>query len=70
MDYVKTDVNGLVRDVKTGAIINTNDAQLAAYRAKAARFREEENTKEELNNIKSEMSEIKALLLQVLADKK
>jgi hypothetical protein len=63
----------LVKDVTTGAIINTNrDAYAAAKkRAAAAQAQRDEirNTTREINNIKCEMHEIKNLLNQLVESK-
>ena len=61
----------LVKDMKTGAVINTNyDAYAAAKkRAAAAQAQRDEirNTTREINNIKCEMHEIKNLLTQLVS---
>jgi len=61
----------LVKNMKTGAIINTNhDAYAAAKkRAAAAQKQRDEirNTTREINNIKCEMHEIKSLLTQLVS---
>jgi|TARA_B110000967_G_scaffold179544_1_gene195117 hypothetical protein len=61
----------LVKDMKTGAIINTNyDAYAAAKkRASAAQKQRDEirNSTREINNIKCEMHEIKNLLTQLVS---
>ena len=61
----------LVKDIKTGAIINTNhDAYAAAKkRAASAQAQRDEirNTTRQINNIKCEMHEIKSLLTQLVS---
>ena len=74
MDNNKYMVEGhpnLVKDKKSGAVINTNrDAYAAAKkRAAAAQKQRDEirNTTREINNIKCEMHEIKSLLTQLVS---
>ena len=76
MDNVIKSIEGfpdLVKNMKTGAIINTNhDAYAAAKkRAAAAQAQRDEirNTTREINNIKCEMHEIKSLLTQLVTNK-
>ena len=61
----------LVKDMKTGAVINTNRSAYAAAkkRAAAAQAQRDEirNTTREINNIKCEMHEIKSLLTQLVS---
>ena len=61
----------LVKDMKTGAVINTNhDAYAAAKkRAASAQAQRDEirNTTRQINNIKCEMHEIKSLLTQLVS---
>lgn len=63
----------LVKDLTSGAIINTNrDAYAAAKRrAAAAQAQRDEirNTTREINNLKCEMHEIKNLLNQLVESK-
>lgn len=62
MNYTKVQGHeGLVRDMKTGAIINNNSSAIEARR-KAKTI----NTLfEDINNIKEEISEIKQLLREI-----
>jgi len=76
MDNVIKSIEGhpdLVKNMKTGAVINTNyDAYAAAKkRAAAAQAQRDEirNTTREINNIKCEMHEIKSLLTQLVTNK-
>ena len=63
----------LVKDMKTGAVVNINyDAYAAAKkRAAAAQAQRDEirNTTREINNLKCEMHEIKNLLNQLVESK-
>ena len=63
----------LVKDMKTGAVINTNHSAYAAARKRAAAAQaqrdEIRNTTREINNLKCEMHEIKNLLNQLVESK-
>ncbi len=63
----------LVKDLTSGAIINTNHSAYAAAkrRAAAAQAQRDEirNTTREINNLKCEMHEIKNLLNQLVESK-
>lgn len=69
--YAKVEGNStLVRDLHSGAIINTDEGGYRAYMAQksaAERRREEvENLKQEVSSLKNDMSDIKDLLKQLL----
>lgn len=53
----------LVRDMATGAIINTNSAKARAQKARAQAARDQRN---EIEELKSDVAEIKDLLKQLL----
>lgn len=62
--------DGLVRDISTSAIINTNRSEYQNYinRRDAAMIKQKqiEEHSEDINNIKTELSEIKQMLLVLL----
>ena len=62
--------DGLVRDISTRAIINTNRSEYQNYinRRDAAMSKQKqiEEHSEDINNIKTELSEIKQMLLVLL----
>lgn len=71
MDIVKIEgKDGLVRDMSTRAIINTNKSEYENYlerrKATLAKNKQLEEHSEEINNIKTELSDIKQMLLTVL----
>ena len=73
-DFLKVEGHdGLVRDMSSKAIINTNKKQYEEYVARrdAARRQKEqiERQAEEINNVKNDLSEIKELLLTLLSRK-
>ena len=76
MDNDVKEVEGfpdLVKDKKTGAVINTNHSAYAAARKRAAAAQaqrdEIRNTTREINNLKCEMHEIKDLLNKLVESK-
>lgn len=60
----------LVKDVKTGAVLNTNTAELEGARKRKLNKRKHEEEKEllkqDLVNLQSEMAELKTLLKQMV----
>ena len=64
MSYVKVkDRNDLVRDSRTGCIVNTNKSQYNEYVSQRdARENEKESMKQDLDELKGEINEIKQLL--------
>lgn len=72
MTYVNIEgKRGLVRDLNSGAILNTNRSDYDNYLAKKKQRQEEkqrmESQSQEINNIKSELAEIKQLLVTLLS---
>ena len=61
---------GLVKDIKTGAVLNTNIAELEGARKRKINKRKHEEEKEllkqDLANLQSEMAELKTLLKQMV----
>lgn len=73
MDFVKVkDHDGLVRDLSSGAIINTNQSEYENYMKAREKALEKESQiaqqAEDINNLKQSVSEIKELL-QILVQK-
>jgi hypothetical protein len=62
--------SGLMKDPRTGVVINTNSNEIAGSRKrKLARVKnreENENLKREVQDLKSEMTEIKDLLKKLI----
>ena len=60
----------LVKDVKTGAVLNTNTSELEGARKRKLNKRKHEEEKEllkqDLANLQSEMAELKILLKQMV----
>lgn len=67
--YIKTDVEGLVKDSETGAILNVDTSKLEAYR-KQKRFIEERKIESyRIQKVEKDLSEIKSLLQDLLRDR-
>lgn len=66
-DFVPIDGRpGLVRDMSSKAISNTNTEALRRYEESKKRFDTMKDQNSRLENLENEMSEIKALLLQLV----
>lgn len=62
---VKEDLN-YVKDMNTGAILNTNLAAVKKHELKMAEIKRNKMVEDEINNLKSEVSGIKDMLSQIL----
>jgi hypothetical protein len=74
-NFVKVkDSDSLVRDISSGAIINTNTAEYEAYlnrRMKNKEVRQQVHSNAvEIKELKSEISEIKSLLISLINKEK
>ena len=70
-DYLKIEnLPDLVKDTRSGAILNTNVKALEAYRKKREKSDKVDRLETEVNSIKQNIDELKSLLLAVLAEKK
>jgi hypothetical protein len=74
-NFVKVkDSDSLVRDISSGAIINTNTAEYEAYlnrRMKNKEIRQQvKSNAVEIKELKSEISEIKSLLISLINKEK
>jgi hypothetical protein len=58
--YVKTNVPDLVKDKRSGAILNINNAKLEAYR-------KQKKSAERVDRLEEDLNSIKAMLLTLLA---
>lgn len=64
--YVKTDVEGLVKDTASGAILNVDNARLAAYKKQKKAFMESSNSIKRIDQLENDIGEIKNMLQQLL----
>lgn len=67
MDYLKVkDHDSLLRDPRTGAIINTNRSEFLKHVESRRKMSRIETVVDDINNLKDEVSEIKALLRELI----
>lgn len=64
--YIKTDVEGLVKDSKTGAILNVDNARLDAYRKQKSFMENNMRNSDRINKVEKDLNEIKEMLSQLL----
>lgn len=70
-EYLKIeDVPDLVKDTRSGAILNTNVRALEAYRKTREKSNEVQELKTKVLSLEKNISEIKSLLTAVLSEKK
>jgi hypothetical protein len=65
---VKTNVEGLVKDTQSGAILNVDNAKLQAYKKQKAFMEERNKDGERLNRVENDLTEIKNLLQALLRE--
>lgn len=66
---MKTTVDGFVRDPNSGAVINTDNEALRAYKLKKNKFREIDEMKQKLvqfDNLRHEVKEIKDMIKELM----
>lgn len=67
MHLVKVkDAPGLVRDMGTQAVLNTDMSALEAYRRKRNKQQEIDEVISDINNMKSDIDQIKSLMQRLL----
>ena len=67
--FIKTDVEGLVKDPESGAVLNVDNAKLDAYR-KQKRFMEERSRESyRIQKVEKDLSEIKNLLQELVRER-
>lgn len=62
MEFLKTDVPGYVKDADTGALINTNESEYNAYKARMKLFLENKDLKNKINTLEDDIQMIKEML--------
>lgn len=70
-DYLKIeDAPDLVKDTRSGAILNTNVRALEAYRKKREKFSKVDELENKVVSLEQNINELKSLIIAVLAEKK
>ena len=64
--YVKTEVDGLVKDVNSGAILNVDNSALDAYRRQKMAVESAKTANERISKLENDIGEIKEMLQQLL----
>lgn len=66
MTYAKTSHAGILRDLNTQAIINTNDVEYQKIVEQRKQARQAQNIQSQIDGLRNEFLEIKEMLKQVL----
>jgi hypothetical protein len=66
--YIKTDVEGLVKDRKSNAVLNVDNKRLDAYRAQKNFMAKSLDTSKRLETVENDISQIKKMF-QILLEK-
>lgn len=70
-DYLKIeDAPDLVKDTKSGAILNTNVRALEAYRKQREKSGKVETLETRVKSLENTLQELKSLLMAVLTERK
>jgi hypothetical protein len=64
--YAKTNYSGIVRDMNTNVIINTNDAEYNRILEQRKQHRQTQAVQHQIDSLKNEFIELKEMLKQVL----
>jgi hypothetical protein len=66
MVEVKTEIEGIYRDVNNGALLNKDNSALGAYKKMKQKNNELEQMKSKVNSLDEEIKDVKNLLNQIL----
>ena len=64
--YLQTDIEGLVKDAESGAVLNVDYAALDAYKKKKNFYKSHQNEQKRIDKIENDVTEIKQMLQQLL----
>lgn len=64
--YVKTEVDGLVKDISSGAILNVDNSALDAYRRQKMAVESAKTANERISKLEDDIGDIKEMLQQLL----
>jgi len=70
MSFVKTEKAGLMRDMSTKAIINTNISEYNYVLEKRKQSRQIQTVQQQIDALKNEFTDLKELILQLVNGKK
>jgi hypothetical protein len=63
---VKTETSGFMKDMTTGAFINTDDTSYVKFVAERLKAKNSKELSNKISAVEADIKEIKALLLQVV----
>lgn len=63
---IKTDIDGMVKDSHSKAVLNNDREALKAYKARKKRIKQQENLANRMRKLEDDVSEIKSLLQQLI----
>jgi hypothetical protein len=63
---VKTDVEGLVKDMHSGAVLNVDNKKLEAYRKQKKFFEDQKKDSDRLDKLENDIGDIKNMLQQLI----
>lgn len=66
---VKTDVEGLVKDTESGAILNVNNAKLFQYKKQKQFMEERSKDSNRIQKVENDLNEIKSMLQELLRER-
>lgn len=66
---IKTDVEGLVKDTESGAILNVNNDKLTAYRKQKMFMEERTKDSYRIQKVENDLSDIKQMLQELLRER-
>jgi len=67
-NYVKTNVDGFVKDLTTGAILNIDNAKLESYRKQKQLINNSIKNNERIDRVEKDLTEIKSMLQALLRE--
>ena len=66
MTYIKTEIEGIVREINSNGLLNTNSNALDAYKKARKKNLEMEEVKNKVVTLEKDVSEIKTILTKIL----
>jgi hypothetical protein len=64
--YYKTDVEGYVKDISSGAVLNVDNKKLEAYKKQKQFYEDQIKDSDRLNKVENDINDIKTMLQQLL----
>jgi 5'-3' exonuclease len=64
--YIKTDVEGFVKDPVSGAVLNVDTEKLSAYKKQKQFYENNKKNSERIEKLENDIGDIKEMLQQLL----